>query len=136
MFIRDRWFGLNPTPVVKLQYVTPRAKAAVGFLAILVFGFVCFIAGDLHQHDQRILTYQLELPTVDILVDAGTDYDHRFIPVDETPIDEGMRKSEARSSQLAWYTTDFALGDFRHSLIGLLSSLVVSHSSFRIHVKL
>ncbi len=52
---------------------------------------------------------------------------------DETSNDEEMRKSAARSSQLAWCTADFVLGHFRHSLFGILSSLVV-RGSFKTHV--
>ncbi len=48
----------------------------------------------------------------------------------ETPNDEGMRKLEARNSQLARYRSDFVPGRFRHSLFGLLSSFVV-RSSFK-----
>jgi len=49
---------------------------------------------------------------------------------DETPNDEKMRKAEARSSQLAWCIADFVPGHFRHSLFGIIWSLVVSHWSW------
>jgi len=89
MFSGSRWFGLNPKPVVKLQYVTPTVKAGLGFLAILVFGFVCFVGGNLYEHDQRMITKRLELPVrtpTDTLENDGSDFDQNFelAPSNET----------------------------------------------------
>ncbi len=89
----NRWFSLNAKLVVKLQYVTPRVKAALGLFAVLVFGFACFVGGNVHQLEQRIITQRIELPTpttFDTLEDDGTDFEQQYEPADEmpTPVNE------------------------------------------------
>ena len=85
----NRWFGLNPKPVVKIQYMTPRVKAALGLLAVLVFGFACFVSGNVYELEHRIITQRIELPTIDTLEDDGSDFDQQFMPAVE-PVEEEL----------------------------------------------
>lgn len=73
----NRWFGMKPKPVVKLQYVTPWKKAVIGLLCLLVFGLACFVAGDVYEHDQRIISYQLELPA-NTLDEDVVDFEQQY----------------------------------------------------------
>ena len=72
------WFGMSPKPVVKIQYLNPWIKAALAFVGVVLVGFVCFVAGQLWQHEQRIVTVQLELPNNPPL--------HAFVESDQGPI--------------------------------------------------
>ena len=63
-FNRRARFGLRPILIVQNRYLNPRVKAAICTAAIVVFGFLCFVGGNVYQMSEKteITTVSLELP--------------------------------------------------------------------------
>jgi spore germination cell wall hydrolase CwlJ-like protein len=95
---------MTPKPIVTLQYVTPWVKAVSGFLALAVFGFVCFLGGNLWQHEQRIITVPIELPisTTDDLQTEPTDFDSVSEPVVTSEEDYFIKTQMIQTRQSNW----------------------------------
>lgn len=72
------WFGMSPKPVVKLQYMHPWVKAIFSFVLVALVAFCFFVGGQLWQHDQRMVTVQLDLPDNPPL--------HAFVESDDGPV--------------------------------------------------
>lgn len=72
------WFGMSPKPIVKMQYLHPWVKAALGVIGVVFVAFVFFVAGQLWQHEQRTVTISLDLPDNPPL--------YAFVETDEGPL--------------------------------------------------
>lgn len=63
-FNRRAIIGLHPVLVIRNQYLNPHIKNAICAVAIVVFGFLCFISGTVYQmiETTEIVTVSLDLP--------------------------------------------------------------------------
>jgi len=63
-FNRRARLGLHPVLVIQNQYLNPHVKTAIFTAAIALFGFLCFIGGNVHEmvKTTEIVTVSLKLP--------------------------------------------------------------------------